>query len=96
MECGKRHGTAPFKEEKTATYRDCLDGCAKNPKCISIDWSNRSEMCYYLTHSGAAPKKASGYNSAYSFGCSGVCDKDDEDKCGCAGKGKASGKKDEL
>lgn len=49
MECGKRHGTAPFKEEKTASYRDCLDGCAKNPKCISVDWSSRSEMCYYYT-----------------------------------------------
>lgn len=90
MECGKRHGTMPFKEEKTLTYRDCLDGCAKVPKCSSVDWSNRTKMCYYLTHSGAAPIDAAGFNSAYSFGCAGACDKD-EDDCSCGGKGKSKG-----
>ncbi|KAE8149880.1 hypothetical protein BDV25DRAFT_140398 [Aspergillus avenaceus] len=73
MECGKRHGTMPFKEEKQSTYRDCVDGCAKIPKCSSVDWSTRSEMCYYLTHSGAAPLRAPGYHSAYSFGCTRAC-----------------------
>ncbi|KAH8434320.1 uncharacterized protein LDX57_011967 [Aspergillus melleus] len=88
MECGKRHGTVPFKEEKTLTYRNCLDGCAKLPNCQSVDWSTRTKMCYYGKHSGAAPLVAPAYNSAYSFGCAGACDKDEEDVCGC-GKGKA-------
>ncbi|PKX88631.1 PAN domain-containing protein [Aspergillus novofumigatus IBT 16806] len=86
MECGKRHGTVPFREEEKLTYRDCLDGCAKLPKCLSVDWSSRTKMCYYGTHSGAAPVSAPAYNSAYSFGCAGACEKDMKEACGCGGR----------
>jgi hypothetical protein len=86
MECGKRHGTVPFREEEKLTYRDCLDGCAKLPKCLSVDWSSRTKMCYYGTHSGAAPISAPAYNSAYSFGCAGACEKDKKEACGCGGR----------
>ncbi|KAJ0415610.1 hypothetical protein BJY00DRAFT_293178 [Aspergillus carlsbadensis] len=91
MECGKRHGTAPFKEEETATYRDCLDGCAKLPRCVSIDWSSRTKMCYYGKHSGAAPITARAWNSAYKLGCANACDKDGGDSCGCGKARKAGG-----
>ncbi|THC87934.1 hypothetical protein EYZ11_012617 [Aspergillus tanneri] len=85
-DCPAAH--VPFKEEKTLTYRDCLDGCAKLPKCLSIDWSSRTKMCYYGKHSGAAPIVAPAYNSAYSFGCAGACNKED-DACAC-GQSKSS------
>ncbi|KAK2750670.1 hypothetical protein FQN57_002743 [Myotisia sp. PD_48] len=95
LECGKRHGVVPFKQETKDSYRDCIDGCAAIPKCSNVDYSNRTSTCYYGTHSGVAPIVAPGYMSAYSLGCASACEK--EEDCGCGGKkgAKVAGK-DEL
>ncbi|OJJ42205.1 hypothetical protein ASPZODRAFT_170319 [Penicilliopsis zonata CBS 506.65] len=99
MECGKRHGTVSFREDTQPTYRDCIDSCATIPKCASVDYSNRTNTCYYGTHSGAPPVIAPGYYSAYSLGCAGACDKDDDGCCcgqkKCRGRG-AGDSHDEL
>ncbi|KAF3394179.1 hypothetical protein F1880_004641 [Penicillium rolfsii] len=91
MECGKRHGTVPFRQEYQATYRDCIDACANVPKCSSVDYSNRTLTCYYGTHSGAPAVEAPGYFSAYSLGCAGACEKGD-DGCECGGSKKCRGR----
>jgi len=72
MSCCKRHGVEAFAKEQMPTFQHCMQSCSLlGPVCSSVDYNERTGMCYYGKHSGEPTVLASGWASASAIGCKG-------------------------
>lgn len=91
MSCCKRHGVVAFASEQMPSFTECMKTCAMVTSCASVDYHERTGMCYYGKHFGEPTVQVAGWASAYSIGCAGACKKDG----GCCGSAQG-GPKSEL
>ena len=47
------YGKGYIAQTPTASYADCCDECAKNPKCLAWDWNSNGQICYVKDNSAA-------------------------------------------
>lgn len=94
MSCCKRHGVIAFASEQMPSFTECMKTCAMVTSCASVDYHERTGMCYYGKHFGEPTVQVAGWASAYSIGCAGACKKSG----GCCGsaQGGQSAPKSEL
>ena len=85
MSCCKRHGVVTFASEQMPSFTECMKTCAMVTSCASVDYHERTGMCYYGKHFGEPTVQVAGWASAYSIGCAGACKKDG----GCCGSAQA-------
>jgi hypothetical protein len=55
------------------SFADCMDACAADTRCTSVDYRARDKKCYFSTHLGEPKTSTPGFSSAYSLGCTGAC-----------------------
>lgn len=72
MTCCKRHGVEAFEKEQMPTFQLCMQSCSLlGPVCSSVDYNERTGMCYYGKRSGEPTVLAPGWASASAIGCKG-------------------------
>lgn len=74
MSCGKRHGTPILNIQNVANLEECMDQCAANSACSSVDFDQGRKICYLSNNDGPPTIDASIFASAHSVGCSGACE----------------------
>ena len=74
MSCGKRHGTPILNFENVPSLEECMDKCAANSACSSVDFDQRRNICYLSNNDGPPTLDARIFASAHSVGCSGACE----------------------
>ncbi|KAK6351455.1 hypothetical protein TWF718_004615 [Orbilia javanica] len=62
--CDRRHATPHILTEGQASFKDCMNACARMNGCDSVDYHERTKTCYYSNHKGYPPVEAKGYSSA--------------------------------
>ena len=73
MDCSKRHGGSPFSQMIQPSFEDCMNSCGKLVACHSVDYSQKTKMCYYSDYHSEPTINGTSWMSAYSMGCAGAC-----------------------
>ena len=73
MLCGKRHGTPPIGQDTQPSLKYCMEACAANFACRSVDFNEATCACYYSNHQGEPNITTPVFSSAYAIGCAGAC-----------------------
>lgn len=73
MNCGKRHGSPVTAQNITKDFADCIEICAFQNNCRSVDYQVITKRCYQSAHHGEPTVITPGFSSAYAIGEPNEC-----------------------
>lgn len=65
MNCGKRHGSPVIASNITEEFATCIETCALQSHCRSVDYQEITKTCYQSAHHGEPTVITPGFSAAY-------------------------------